>query len=132
MNRRRRNANRRVITLLVIGSIATPTRVLADIDTEDTATDRVPLYTVIPDYPKEARRDRVEGNVQVCFKITRAGKPWRIAVRKSTARIFEKPAMRAVRQSSFVPLGPRDDVPAIKACRTFRFYLEPIPEREQD
>lgn len=104
----------------------------ADVDTEDTDTDRMPLHTVIPDYPKDARRDRLEGNVQVCFRISRAGTPWRIAVRKSTNRIFEKPAIKAVRDSTFAPLGPTDEVPNIKACRTFRFYLEPVPEDERD
>ena len=28
---------------------------------------RVPLHTTIPAYPKLARRDRIEGEVEVCF-----------------------------------------------------------------
>ena len=89
-------------------------------------TERKPLVTVVPDYPAIARRDRIEGEVQVCFEITRSGKPRRIGVRKSTHRLFEKPSMRAVRASTYVPL-PRDaEVPAIKHCRTFRFKLEPV------
>lgn len=104
----------------------------ADVDMRDTDTERKPLHTVIPDYPAEARRDRVQGHVQVCFKISRSGAPWRIAVRKSTHRVFEKPALKAIRESTFVPLGPTDEVPRIKACRTFRFYLEPVPEDERD
>lgn len=98
----------------------------ADVDTEDTATDRRPLHTVIPNYPENARRDRIEGHVQVCFNVSRNGTPRRIAVRKSTHRVFEKPAMKAVRESRFVPLQDDVEDSGIKTCRTFRFYLEPV------
>lgn len=86
----------------------------------------MPKFTFIPGYPKVARRDRIEGEVQVCFEITRDGRTRRIAVRNSTNRVFEKPAIRAVRASTYEPLPP-DAAPAgIKACRTFRFSLEPV------
>ena len=119
------------LTGLVLGVLLTPAAA-ADVDMNDTNTERKPLHTVIPDYPADARRDRIEGHAQVCFKISRSGVPWRIAVRKSTHRVFEKVAIRAVRDSTFVPLGPKDKVPGIKACRTFRFYLEPVPPDERD
>lgn len=91
---------------------------------DDTDPERLPLHTVIPDYPKVARRDRIEGEVQVCFEITREGRTRRIAVRKSTHRVFERPAIRAVRASRYEPL-PRDAaMSGIKSCRTFRFTLE--------
>lgn len=115
--------------LLGAALIAMP--VMADVDLQDIDTDRMPLHTVIPDYPADARRDRIEGHAQVCFRISRRGVPWRIAVRKSTHRVFEKAAIKAVRESTFMPLGPDDEVPKIKACRTFRFYLEPVPEDER-
>lgn len=123
---------RLLVALLAAATVVLPDAVAADVDTEDEDTDRIPLHTVIPDYPSDARRDRIEGHAQVCFKISRAGMPWRIAVRKSTHRVFEKPAIKAVRESTFAPLGPRDLVPKIKACRTFRFYLEPVPEDERE
>ena len=87
---------------------------------------RVPKFTLIPEYPKIARRDRIEGEVQVCFEITRDGRTRRIAVRNSTNRVFEKPAIRAVRASSYEPLPPGATPAGIKACRTFRFSLEPV------
>ena len=90
--------------------------------------ERKPLLTVVPDYPGVARRDRIEGEVQVCFNVTRDGRTRRIAVRMSTHRVFEKPAIRAVRASTYEPL-PRDaSMSGIKACRTFRFTLEPVVE----
>ena len=93
-------------------------------DTDD--TQRMPRYTVMPDYPKIARRDRIEGEVQVCFNITRDGRTRRIAVRRSTNRLFEKPVIRAVRDSTYEPLPDDAKLSGIKACRTFRFSLEPV------
>jgi TonB family protein len=99
---------------------------LAGVDNFDTDTERVPLHTTIPDYPEIARRDRIEGNVQVCFNISRRGYPRRIGVRHSTNRLFEKVAMKAVRKSRWQPLAPEIEMSGIKACRTFRFSLVPV------
>ena len=96
----------------------------------DSRTDRVPLQTIIPEYPPIARRDRVEGTVQVCFNISRDGYPRRIAVRHSTDRQFEKVAMKAVRHSTWKPLAPGQELSGIKACRTFRFSLVPTTADE--
>lgn len=99
----------------------------------ETATfDRMPVLTVVPAYPEEARRDRIEGEVQVCFEITREGRTRRVAVRKSTHRVFEKPAKHAVKMSTYAPLQRDAELPSIKACRTFRFSLEPVVTEEGD
>jgi TonB family protein len=97
----------------------------------DSSTGRIPVQTVAPEYPREARRDRVEGEVRVCFEVTREGKTRRIAVRTSTHRDFEKPSIKAVRASSFRPIGKDEPLAAIKFCRTFIFSLEPA-EAEDD
>ena len=47
-----------------------------------------------------------------------------MAVRRSTNRVFEKPAIRAIRASRYQPLPEDQAVPAIKTCRTFMFRLE--------
>lgn len=91
---------------------------------ENDGHERVPLNTVAPAYPEVARRDRVEGDVQVCFNVDREGRPYRIAVRNSSNRVFEKPAIRAIRASRYQPVPNDREVPAIKTCRTFRFRLE--------
>ena len=112
------------LNLLVVQALASvdvPEPTFSDDDSK-----RVPLFTVIPDYPKKARRDRIEGEVQVCFEITRNGRTRRIAVRKSTHRVFEKPAIRAVRASTYEPLPDDAAMSGIKSCRTFRFTLEPV------
>jgi TonB family protein len=94
----------------------------------DSSTDRIPAYTVAPEYPRKARRDRVEGEVQVCFEVTREGQTRRISVRNSSHRAFEKPSIKAVRASSFRPIGKDEPLAAIKSCRTFVFSLEPAEE----
>ena len=109
--------------------LAAPSAADGGVERLDSPTDRLPLQTVVPDYPESARRDRVEGEVQVCFDISRRGYPRRIAVRKSTHRVFERPAMKAVRKSTWQPLEKGQALPAIKACRTFRFSLVPVGKK---
>ena len=92
----------------------------------DSGAHRTPLRTVVPEYPKIARRDRIEGTVQVCFGITRKGLPRRIAVRNSTNRVFERPSISAIKRSRWVPLAKEETPPAIKTCRTFTFSLVPV------
>jgi TonB family protein len=92
----------------------------------DRIADRVPLQTVAPEYPRKARRDRIEGRVEVCFDIDRKGRPRRIAVRNSSNRAFEKPSIKAVRVSTFRPLNDDEELQSIKSCRTFIFSLEPV------
>ena len=87
---------------------------------------RQPVNTVIPEYPEKARRDRVEGDVTVCFRIDRAGKPRDIAVRRSSNRQFEKAAKKAVRRSRYLPLEEGEEPSVIKSCRTYSFRLEPV------
>lgn len=117
-------------SLLLLLLVANPESVADGVSRTDSATDRVPLHTVIPDYPRIARRDRIEGEVQVCFNITRSGYPTRIAVRRSTHRIFEKPSRKAVRKSTWLPIGKDDPMSGIKACRTFRFNLVPVEKNQ--
>jgi protein TonB len=90
------------------------------------AVERVPLHTVVPVYPENARRARVEGEVEVCFHIRRDGTTKSVAVRRSSNRVFEKPARDAVKLSTFVPLKPGQKTPDIKNCRTFQFTLERV------
>lgn len=96
------------------------------------AGQRVPLHTVAPEYPELARRERLEGEVQVCFNVDRDGNTHRVRVRKSTNRIFEKPALRAVRASTFAPLPDDVELSGIKTCRTFRFRLTPVAIENPD
>ena len=92
----------------------------------DEMSDRVPLITAAPQYPENAKRDRIEGEVKVCYLVDKHGRPYRVGVRDSTHRAFERTSLRAVKASTFVPLKSGEEVSSIKTCRTFRFQLEPI------
>lgn len=87
---------------------------------------RKPLQTVVPVYPELARRERLEGEVQVCFNVDRDGKTHRVRVRKSTNRIFDKASVQAARASTYAPLPEGKKPSGIKTCRTFRFHLSPV------
>lgn len=115
------------LLVCVLGSAAMAS---ADVEPVDTDYDRKPLSTIVPKYPAKARQERIEGEVQVCFDISREGFPRRIAVRHSTHRYFEKPARDAIRRSTWQPAEPGEKLSGIKACRTFRFTLVPAPPGE--
>ena len=92
----------------------------------DSSSERSPAVTAFPKYPSVARRDRIEGETVVCFTIDARGRIVRPSVRRSTHRIFEKPAMRAIKESSFTPLAEGEKPATAKTCRTYRFRLDPL------
>jgi TonB family protein len=82
---------------------------------------------MFPQYPEEARLYRLEGETTVCFKVNAQGEIVRPRVASSTDRIFERPALRAIRASSFMPLSAGEpDSGAADVCRVFRFRLNPL------
>ncbi len=113
-----------IMLLLAASALAAEEASLARLIEEN--SDRVPSLTVVPEYPEDARRDRIEGEVQVCYHVDVKGQPYRVAVRTSTHRIFEKPSKRAVKASLYFPLKAGEKSSGIKTCRTFRFQLEPL------
>ena len=92
----------------------------------DTSTDRIPALTAFPKYPSVARRDRIQGEATVCFKIKANGRISRPVVTDTTHRIFSRPALRAIKKSTFEPLAPNQILRTSRTCRTYRFRLEPI------
>jgi TonB family protein len=91
----------------------------------DSSNDRTPLITAFPSYPRIARRDRIQGNTVVCFKIDIDGRIHSIRVKSYTDRIFRRPALRAIKASSFESLQPHEIYSTARTCRTYRFRLEP-------
>jgi TonB family protein len=92
----------------------------------DSSNDRTPLITAFPGYPRIARRDRIEGNAIVCFKIGLDGVIRSIRVKSYSDRIFRRPVIRAIKASSFEPLLPHEIYSTSRTCRTYRFRLEPV------
>lgn len=96
----------------------------------DSSTDRQPASTEFPKYPSIARRDRIEGEATVCFKIDARGRVKNASVAEYSHKIFRRPALRAARKSSFEPLAPGQVLAKSKACRTYRFRLEPVERQD--
>lgn len=92
----------------------------------DSSTDRTPARTSFPVYPRIARRDRIEGDATVCFKITTDGRIRSVRVKHYSHRIFRRPALRAIKASSFEALQPHEILSTSRTCRTYRFRLEPL------
>jgi TonB family protein len=92
----------------------------------DSERERDPAVTAFPKYPYVARRDRLEGEATVCFTVNARGQVIRPSIRSSSHKIFEKPAMKAIRESTFDPLKPGETKSNLKTCRLFRFRLDPI------
>lgn len=98
----------------------------------DTTSERIPLVTAFPKYPYVARRDRIVGEAVVCFTISSKGRVERPTVRTSTHKIFRRPAIKAIRASSFEPLAPGEAKSFVKSCRTYRFRLDPVLAENTD
>ena len=92
----------------------------------DSSHDRTPAVTAIPTYPSVARRDRIEGDATVCFRVDVKGKIRSVRVKDYSARIFRRPALRAIKDSLFEPLQPNEVLSRSRTCRTYRFRLEPV------
>ncbi len=119
--------------LVALLALAVPApRVLADEQPEAPISDlppvRTPEITKVPDYPGLARRQRIEGEATVCFKVAPDGRVLEATVASSTHEIFEKPALEAIKGSTFEPLAPGEElVPSV--CRTYRFRLAPAARK---
>lgn len=92
----------------------------------DSSTERTPMKTAFPNYPRVARRDRIEGDATVCFKIDLEGRIRSVRIKEYSHRIFRRPALRAIKDSSFEPLRPHEVFSTSRTCRTYRFRLEPL------
>jgi TonB family protein len=113
-------------TIVLISSLARAQESTDVIHFIDTNTDRTPALTAFPRYPSVARRDRIEGEATVCFKIRADGRISRPVVTERTHKIFAKPALRAIKKSTFEPLGPGQILATARTCRIYRFRLDPV------
>jgi len=90
-----------------------------DVFSSDSQPLRIPAITVLPEHP--SRADRAAGEATVCFAVDTKGRVVDASVRSSTERFFERPALKAIRASTFEPL-PADDLQArTEGCRTYLF-----------
>ena len=104
----------------------------SDVYFADSGRDRTPKITAFPKYPSIARRDRVEGEATVCFTVNAKGQVIRPGIRSSSHKVFERPALAAIRASTFEPLKPGESKSTLKTCRIYRFKLAPIEVEDRD
>jgi len=88
--------------------------------------ERIPLNTAVPEYPEDARRERLEGEATVCFSVDERGEVVRPRISSATDRIFRKPTLNAIRASTYRPLEPGAPEPLFETCRTYRYTLNPL------
>jgi len=106
------------------------TRVTRITHMEDSSSDRMPSVTAVPQYPEIARRDRIEGEATVCYTIDAQGRIRRPAIKRSSHKMFAKPALKAIKKSSYEPLQSNQEATVARTCRTFRFLLKPVAIEE--
>ena len=92
----------------------------------DIQPERTPANTAVPEYPEDARRDRLEGETRVCFRVDEKGEVVRPRIRSSTHKVFERPALKAIRASTFEPLRGGERESLSETCRTYRFKLDQL------
>ncbi len=131
-------AGQTAVTAAVCLAMTSSAVVLADDSTrvtrithmEDSSSERMPSVTAVPQFPEIARRDRIEGEATVCYTIDADGRIRRPAVRRSSHKMFAKPALKAIKKSSYEPLRSNQKASVVRACRTFRFLLKPVAIEE--
>jgi len=88
--------------------------------------DREPRYRArsAPDYPFSARQSGLDGEVVVEFDVDATGRVVTARVLRSTDRVFEEPAMRAVLQWRFEPGRKNGRTVAFRMAVPIVFSLE--------
>jgi len=92
----------------------------------DLKTERIPLNTAVPEYPEDARRERLEGEATVCFSVDEDGEVVRPRISSATDRVFRKPTLNAIKASTFRPLEAGALEAPFETCRTYRYTLNPL------
>lgn len=94
-------------------------------DATVTTPERRTLSWSSPKYPTKARNERLEGDVTVCYTIDARGKVRRPFVKKSSARVFNRSALRAAKAIVYEAAAPDAANERAPGCSTYRFRLEP-------
>jgi TonB family protein len=93
--------------------------------------ERMPAITALPEYPADAQRDRVTGETTVCFDVDSRGRVVRPSVSNSTHESFERPAIKAIRASTFMPIAKDRIRSGSEMCRVYNFDPDAIHAADQ-
>ena len=83
----------------------------------------VPVYKVNPEYPEDARRDKVEGTVWVKAVVRKDGTVKKVVILKSDNEVLNDPAIQAMLQWKFKPAVMDGQPVAVWVAIPFKFKL---------
>ncbi len=117
-----------VVTLALIagGSTWADDSAYRDIPSSAPQPERPAAITVLPAYPADAQRDRAVGEATVCFDVDSRGRVLRPSVSSSTHESFERPAIKAIRASTFMPIAKDRIRSGSEMCRVYHFDPDAI------
>ena len=92
-----------------------------DIPSSAPQPERTAAITALPAYPADAQRDRAAGETTVCFDVDSRGRVVRPSVSNSTHESFERPAIKAIRASTFMPIAKDRIRSGSEMCRVYNF-----------
>jgi TonB family protein len=115
-----------VLGLIAAGQAPAEVAGYRDFLSSDSQPQRTPAVTAVPEYPDDAQRDRAEGETTVCFDVDSRGRVVRPSVSSSTHRSFERPAIKAIRASTFAPISKDRIRSGSEMCRVYLFDPDPI------
>ena len=85
--------------------------------------ERRALKTLLPSYPAKALRERLEGDVQVCYVVDTNGNVHRPRIAATSHRWFNRAAIRAARGFRYEPADPGAANSRANLCSTIRIRL---------
>ena len=97
--------------------------IAASCGAQSTTAQRRAMTTPLPHYPEKALRERLEGDVQVCYVVDINGHIHRPRVQSTSHRWFNRAAIRAARGLRYEPAAPGAANGRTSLCSTFRFRL---------
>lgn len=86
------------------------------------------INSVIPYYPELAQKAGIEGRVILKIWISKEGKPVQALVLKSTAKVFDRPAVEAAMKYRFTPAMFDNKPVGVWVVIPFTFKLKKAPE----
>ena len=89
------------------------------------------LHKVVPSYPALARRLEKEGTVLLCVTIDERGRPVEVEVLGKAGFGFDEEAVKAIKDSTFVPARKEGKPLTCKALLPIRFGAQEIIGRQK-
>jgi TonB family protein len=110
------------------GAVGASAAEVGPVSLEDVESDYAMMIRVPPEYPRDALRRKLDGEVQVEYTIDKRGSVKDVRAVRSSDPQFEAPAIAAVSQWKYLPrvaAGKRVDVHGIQTVLRFTLTMPP-------